>query len=127
MYLSRKRIKMLITLVHFNNLTYIIHKMLLLLLLLTHPIFFLFTASYFSSNTRTLCGTPEYIAPEVLAQKPYTFPVDMWAVGVITYVLLSGKLPFYSDNNARLFRLILKVTYSYEPQVNFHFFCCINE
>ncbi|XP_037671487.1 serine/threonine-protein kinase H1 isoform X3 [Choloepus didactylus] len=71
---------------------------------------------------KTTCGTPEYIAPEVLVRKPYTNSVDMWALGVIAYILLSGTMPFEDDNRTRLYRQILRGKYSYlgealSPQV----------
>jgi serine/threonine protein kinase len=41
----------------------------------------------------TVCGTPTYVAPEILAETGYGLEVDMWACGVITYILLCGFPP----------------------------------
>lgn len=44
-------------------------------------------------------GTLAYVAPEVLLQKPYSFFVDSWSLGIIIYVMLSGLLPFDAPSN----------------------------
>ncbi|XP_063703604.1 calcium/calmodulin-dependent protein kinase type 1 isoform X2 [Culicoides brevitarsis] len=62
----------------------------------------------------TACGTPGYVAPEVLAQKPYGKPVDVWSIGVISYILLCGYPPFYDENDANLFAQILKGEYEFD-------------
>uniref|UniRef100_A0A4W3IFA0 Calcium/calmodulin-dependent protein kinase 1Da n=1 Tax=Callorhinchus milii TaxID=7868 RepID=A0A4W3IFA0_CALMI len=62
----------------------------------------------------TACGTPGYVAPEVLAQKPYSKAVDCWSIGVISYILLCGYPPFYDENDSRLFEQILKAEYEFD-------------
>jgi len=52
------------------------------------------------------CGTPEYVAPEILEDKPYDEKCDVWSVGVIVYILLCGFPPFYADEDDELFAKI---------------------
>jgi calcium/calmodulin-dependent protein kinase I len=62
----------------------------------------------------TSCGTPDYAAPEVLTgESSYEKSVDLWSVGVITYVLLCGFPPFFAKTQPALFEKIIKAEYSF--------------
>ena len=58
--------------------------------------------------TATLCGSPMYMAPEILIQKEYNASVDIWSLGVVIYELFEGKPPFPGANCQDLLRLIRK-------------------
>lgn len=59
----------------------------------------------------TTCGTPGYVAPEILHEKPYKEGCDFWSVGIVLFILLSGEPPFYHEDNFELFELIKKCRY----------------
>jgi len=64
----------------------------------------------------TQCGTPGYVAPEILSTQPYGKAVDMWSIGVITYILLGGYPPFHDDNQKNLFKKIKRGDYQFHPE-----------
>lgn len=63
---------------------------------------------YAGQALQTACGTPFYVAPEILFGTGYGVAVDMWACGVLLYILLSGRLPFHADTDPELFNLIME-------------------
>jgi calcium/calmodulin-dependent protein kinase I len=64
----------------------------------------------------TQCGTPGYVAPEILEGTPYDTRADMWSLGVIVYILLGGYPPFIEQNQRELFRKIRKGQYEFHEE-----------
>jgi serine/threonine protein kinase len=60
------------------------------------------------------CGTPFFVAPEILTRRPYDQKSDMWSVGCIVFLLLSGNLPFMGRSQKELFRKIVAGKYEFK-------------
>jgi len=74
---------------------------------------------YTGEALQTACGTPFYVAPEILQSDGYDHKIDTWAAGILLYVLLSGRLPFSGDSDVLLFRAILESPLVWKkPQFN---------
>uniref|UniRef100_A0AC34Q2M4 Protein kinase domain-containing protein n=1 Tax=Panagrolaimus sp. JU765 TaxID=591449 RepID=A0AC34Q2M4_9BILA len=61
-----------------------------------------------------ICGTPTYVAPEILLKEGYGLEVDIWSMGILLHIMLVGFAPFRSSDRATLFRLITKANVSFD-------------
>ncbi len=69
---------------------------------------------------KTVCGTPNYIAPEVLEKKGHSYEVDIWSLGVVLYTLLFGKPPFETNDVKLTYKKIKMNSFTYPENINVH-------
>jgi serine/threonine protein kinase len=64
-------------------------------------------AKVVTKRTFTICGTPEYIAPEILLNQGHGKPVDWWTLGILVYEMLAGFPPFQDEDPMNIYRKII--------------------
>ena len=67
---------------------------------------------------KTICGTPNYIAPEVISGRTHSFEVDVWSLGVILFTMLIGKPPFETKDVKATYKRIKRGSYCFPDSAN---------
>ena len=68
------------------------------------------------SEVREMLGTPEFVSPEVVNYEPLSLNTDLWSIGVITYIMLSGLSPFLGDTHQQTYENIVAVDYTFDEE-----------
>lgn len=66
---------------------------------------------------KTFCGTSYYMAPEVVKGEEYDYLCDLWSAGVILFIMLSGSPPFFEEDDAKVYDLIVKGELNFSDEV----------
>ncbi|XP_064420008.1 myosin light chain kinase, smooth muscle isoform X1 [Latimeria chalumnae] len=69
-----------------------------------------------TQSLKVLFGTPEFVAPEVINYEPIGYPTDMWSIGVICYILVSGLSPFMGDNDNETLANVTSATWDFDDE-----------
>ncbi|GLE05498.1 hypothetical protein PINS_up014521 [Pythium insidiosum] len=75
-------------------------------------------ASQADHGMKTICGTAEYMAPELLRHQPYGKVVDWWSYGILLYEMLTGRTPFVDRNRRQMFKNIMQAEVIYPPYIS---------
>ncbi|XP_019470658.2 death-associated protein kinase 1-like [Meleagris gallopavo] len=70
----------------------------------------------FGNEFKNIFGTPEFVAPEIVNYEPLGLEADMWSIGVITYILLSGASPFLGETKQETLANVSAVNYEFEEE-----------
>lgn len=73
-----------------------------------------------SNRRNTMCGTIDYLPPEMLSRQAYDYNVDLWCLGVLTYEFLVGKPPFECSSTGDTYKRIIAVEYTFPDHVSSH-------
>lgn len=73
---------------------------------------------YHGEKRKTICGTPNYLAPEIIVSQGHSYEVDIWSLGVIVYALLYGRPPFETTDVKKTYKKIKEGQFTFNEEVN---------